>query len=450
MKNPDRVGSLVLMAGLLALIGPGIRAQGDPLQIIRKAAAAERVVYRLTEPAEIRELLGPPLKETETPSGGMVMLEWEYDSGRVSFGKMRGDAAPFTLRRIIWNGERVDIGEDRKMVLRTEDDLRKVDRFWGLQNISLVRLDLRDRKALLDGLSFDTLTEWPPPECLPPEFHPKRLIDNAADPGLGIRSLHERGIDGSGVGLAVIDQPLLLGHEEYSSRIVRYDATGLGDMDPQMHGAPVASIAVGRSIGVAPRAELTYFAVPTWRRDNLPYVQALDRIMALNTALPEDQKIRAVSISTGMFSQQDHFDEWTSALRRAEARGILVVTCDPSHWHYGILTLTPGEDPDRPESYRPGRYTSPEDVLRVPGAGKTVASHRGAEIYTFDRQGGMSWGAPYIAGLSALGFQVNPGLSPEEIITLLLETAVRTEAGPLVNPVGFIEAAKGRSEKRTG
>ena len=39
------------------------------------------------------------------------------------------------------------------------------------------------------------------------------------NPGLGIKSLHESGINGKGVDVAIIDQKLRLTHTEYKSRI---------------------------------------------------------------------------------------------------------------------------------------------------------------------------------------------------------------------------------------
>jgi subtilisin family serine protease len=291
-------------------------------------------------------------------------------------------------------------------------------------------------------MSYDSLTEWPSPEKLPRGFNPEELLENAKSPGLGVRALHAEGIDGKGIGLAIIDQPLLLGHEEYTHRLVRYDATGLSQMPPQMHGPPVASIAVGKNLGVAPGATLTYFAVPTWKRSNLPYIQSLKRIMELNKSLPEDERIRVISISTGMFRHYEHYKEWEKVLHQAETSGILVVTCDPEFVNYGMLSLAPGADPADFRNYSPGSYSSEKDIIRVPGSNKTMASHRGNDVYTFDRSGGMSWGAPYIAGLAALAFQVNPDLKPEEILKILLRTATPTQTIPIVNPRAFIEAAR--------
>lgn len=52
----------------------------------------------------------------------------------------------------------------------------------------------------------------------------------------------------------------------------------------------------------------------------------------------------------------------------------------------------------------------------------------------------MSWGAPYLAGLAALAYQVDPKIDPKTIVELWLRTAVNTDAGPVVNPQGFIKS----------
>ena len=413
-------------------------------QRIKKGIESGKIAYKLTTPEEMISILGNPTKRKEDKDGGMQMLGFEYPDIQMAFWKMRNDPAPFTLRRIYHMGEQVDIGEGKKLVLRTNDDLKKIDRFCGLANISLVKLDLKDQLEFLESMTFDTLTEWPSRDKLPQGFHPDELVANAKNPGLGVRSLHKKGIDGTGVGIAIIDQPLLLGHTEYTTSLTRYDETGLKDLPPQMHGSPVTSIAVGKNLGVAPGASLTYFAVPMWERDNMPYITSLKKILEWNLSLPGQEKIRAVSISNGMFPHYPHYEDWKEMLTLMEKHGILVVTCDPGMLDYGILSLNPGENPDQFKSYKPGIYVSEGDMIRVPGANKTVASYRGNDVYTFDRMGGMSWGAPYIAGLAALAFQVNPNIQPKEIIQLLIATAVRTDAGSIVNPVGFIERIRGK------
>jgi serine protease AprX len=80
--------------------------------------------------------------------------------------------------------------------------------------------------------------------------------------------------------------------------------------------------------------------------------------------------------------------------------------------------------------------------LYVPASNRSMASHRGKDVYTFDTRGGNSWTVPYLAGLAAMAFQVYPEISPEQIVTLFQETATQTKQGRVINPRGFIEAVK--------
>jgi hypothetical protein len=53
----------------------------------------------------------------------------------------------------------------------------------------------------------------------------------------------------------------------------------------------------------------------------------------------------------------------------------------------------------------------------------------------------LSWGAPYITGVVALGMQVNPGLRPDRKDKLLYDSGWNFQKGRLINPIGFVEAA---------
>jgi len=417
--------------------------KADFLIKLQTAIKTGDIRYKLTESEEIKKLLGKPQQESIRKDGGLDILEIEYPDSKIVFEKVRIDrSAPFTISRLTMQGQSINIGQNRKLVLRNNHDLRKLDRFWGLQNVSLKNLDLRGEFEILSNMPFDSYTEWPSQEKLPPDFHLQKLLEDGKNPGLGIRALHAQGITGKGIGIAILDQPLLLGHKEYTSRLIRYDATGLVEFSPQMHGSPISSIAVGKEIGVAPEATLSYFAVPMWESDMSCYTRSLYRIFELNKILPKDEIIRVVSISDGAFIKDKGFQEWQKALRKAEGKGIFVVTCDTSFIKFGTLKRIEGRDSDSPDSYKIGKYCSEEDVLRIPTGNKTIASYRGIDVYTYDREGGRSWAAPYIAGLAALAFQVNPEITPAEIKALLIKTVTNTSAGPIINPTAFIETVK--------
>jgi len=412
------------------------------IDIIRRAVAEGKIAYKLTTPEELKALLGAGGKKKITNDGGMEILVLNYSDILARFGRMRDYSAPFTLLFIIAKGTPMDIGQDRQVILRNEDDLKKFDPFWGFAGVSLANLDLRGHRKLLDTMPFDSQTIWPEPNKMPEGFDPAALLEEGKNPGLGIRRLHEQGIDGRGVSIAIIDQPLLKDHIEYADKIKRYEAIDVEGVNLQMHGPPVTSIAVGKTCGVAPAAALFYFAAPMWKPDNQSYCKVIDEIINLNQSASVSEKIRVVSVSTGMFPQQANFDHWKEVLKRAEKHGILVVTCDPAFLEYGTLSRIPDKDSDNPSSYRRGKYSSANDVLFVPAGNRTIASRRGSEVYTYDRNGGMSWAAPYLAGLAALAYQVNPEIKPKTIVNLWLKTAVQTDIGPVVNPAGFIEAVR--------
>ena len=128
------------------------------------------------------------------------------------------------------------------------------------------------------------------------------------------------------------------------------------------------------------------------------------------------------------------------------ANGVLVVTCDRSVLAYGTLGRAQDGDPDDPASYSAGRASSRGDMLRIPGANRTVADYLDPESCKYEWDGGMSLAAPYLAGLAALAFQLDPTVEPDTIVSLWLETATPTDDVPIINPTGFIGAVRLRAQ----
>jgi len=61
--------------------------------------------------------------------------------------------------------------------------------------------------------------------------------------------------------------------------------------------------------------------------------------------------------------------------------------------------------------------------------------------YQYWGRGGQSWAVPYVAGVLAMGWQVNPEMGNDEAKALLFETAVAgSNGGNIINPAAFIAA----------
>lgn len=423
---------LLVLLPTITYAEPPEKAKPSAADIVRQAVDKGEIAYKLTTPEELKALLGEPQKEKEEDCGRIIALCMSYPNIEVWFRRDKGGRdASFKLQILSIKGEEVDIGGvlqgERQIIVRNIADFHEI----GLWNVDLRNLDLSGEGDYLNGEDFDSLTQWPGPEKLPAGFDPKKLLEEGKNPGLGIRALHEKGIDGKGVGIAIMDQPLLLGHEEYTSRLIRYDVTRASWLPPQMHGSATVGIAVGKTCGVALGAFVFYYAGRTSivHEDQADWI---NEIIKYNETAEKSDRIRVISISANPGQVSDN-DAFLKARKRALDAGILVVTVVEK----GGVTLIEGKDPDDPESYK-GFGSS--DELLIPTGNKTIASHRGINTYRYWRGLAESWTSPYIAGLAALAFQVNPDLQPQTILEQLMKTATHTKAGPVVNPVGFIEA----------
>lgn len=319
-----------------------------------------------------------------------------------------------------------------------------VDAGWGdLRCADLRGMDLSDREEDLFAVDFDTRTQWP--DRLPEGFDPVRLLDLGKNPGLGLQALHAQGITGRGVGVAIIDQTLLVDHREYADRLRLYqEYHAAAGENASVHGPAVASIALGETVGVAPEA-LLYFiaddlgsgAGADFTRDMRFYARDIHRLVSLNETLPEDEKIRVISMSVGWAPDTAGAEEIETAIARARAAGIAVVCVnsrDPLLEPWMGMGRTPYGDPDSLADVCPGLFWEEQlysgeyrgadgSLLLVPMDRRTAASPAGEEDYAYFAEGGMSWAVPYVAGLYALACQVKPDVTFGEFTAAAQATA---------------------------
>lgn len=284
------------------------------------------------------------------------------------------------------------------------------------------------------------------------------LLEAGKNPGLGIRGLHAEGIKGN-VNVAIIDQNMILGNPELEDRIIEYKDFGTGESPDSgsLHGLSVTSILAGKTVGVAPEARVYYASVPGWAADAAYYGDALEWLIGINEALPNDDKIRVVSVSAGPETNYfDNSDRWSDAVAEAQAQGMMIIDCrGEQSTGYVFGSYHDRNDPDNIEKSYPG-YPYGNDgrdftndfwkkYLFAPASERTIAHEmeKGERHFRFDGVGGQSWSVPYVAGVAAMGYQVNPDMTPEQCRELLFSTAWIDGYGlSYVNPPAFVEAAR--------
>jgi serine protease AprX len=443
--------------------GPSIVFQGDVIEEIRFSGQDVGYVFRdkirigsslddvlavLAEPREtvVGEAIGGKdrvlYKDVEGQKGRCYYSSAQ-DHVRMFFTDYKAVALYLTAEE---GGSAMQRRGQVRKTLAAFDDCRWAD---------LSRLDLSDKKDVLITLYLNQEVKWPAKEKMPADFRPDDLFQSAMNPGLGVRRLHARGITGKGVNVGIIDQPLFPDHPEFAGKIAAYHDVGCNS-EGSMHGPAVASLLVGTRCGTAPGARLYHVAAPSWTGDTAYQAKALDWLVEQNQSLPAGQKIRVISISAAPSGPGSPFTKnnemWDEACQRAEAAGILVLDCTTHHGFIGACSLD-ADDPENVAKCKPGYPGLPVQrgtgrPILAPTGPRTKAEEyvKGQCGYQYGGRGGLSWAIPYTAGVLAMGWQVRPDLSAEQMKNLLLASAHEIEGGyRIIDPENFIrqvQAAK--------
>ena len=341
-----------------------------------------------------------------------------------------------------------------------------------IRNKDMRNYDLSNDGIIMKSCTFNESTRFPAGKNKLPygdNLQPGYILENGKNPGLGICELHKQGITGKGVNIAVIDEPLLPGHPEYNGKIAEYKDFGSGEIS-SMQGPAIASLLAGETVGTAPGVKIYYAAVPAWNSyDAEYYAKALDWLVEVNRTLPDGEKIRAVCVSPNPENPLPwiNVDKYLESFQRAEKEGLLVLDCSDEH---GFVIGACGYDFDNPEdvslcapknmyririaSYHYDNirdiYINPDEedinefALRAPVTCRTMAQayDDGGGLlyqYQYNGKGQLSWAIPYVTGVLAMGWQVRPKLTSDEITEILFDTAYIDKRGnKYINPVEFI------------
>ena len=260
-----------------------------------------------------------------------------------------------------------------------------------------------------------------------------------------------------------------MSHQEYKDNLKLYEEIGLhefksgNEQKTSMHGSAVSSILVGKNCGVAPKSDLYYIASDFCIDKNLckNTIRSIDRILEINKNLPQNEKIRVISISRGYNPTDFDYDLFKEKIAEAAKQGVFVVTVSFNRDHdlpFNTGAPNINGDPDDPKSYSTSSWMPFKDKEELPSLwfpqhNRTVAGFTSDSVYTHNFIGGASWQIPWIAGCYALCCQVKPDITPEMFMNLAFETGDILNESPentrpdkenarIVNPQRLIEKLK--------
>ncbi|WP_189783580.1 S8 family peptidase [Streptomyces capitiformicae] len=271
---------------------------------------------------------------------------------------------------------------------------------------------------------------------------------------INAKGVRGRGLDGSGVRVAVIDTGVRATHPDLKDRVSKSanfitwdDETG----DVDGHGTHVAGIIAGTGAasdgkyeGVAPGAEILSARVLSGPLGSLSHI-----INGMEWAA--DEGVDIVNVSLGSRALSDGTDPWSLATDALLERGVLPVvsagnsgsdpfTVSPPSAAEGALAVGAAGGDDAIASFSSrgplfGDYHVKPNI-KAPGVAVTAARAKDTSIGDVDPEGpdgpvddhytrlsGTSMASPAVAGAAALVMQAHPDWTPRQVAQALVSSA---------------------------
>lgn len=283
---------------------------------------------------------------------------------------------------------------------------------------------------------------WPTPDKMPKGFNPQKYIDSHKHPK-EIEISNE--ITGRGINIAIIDGVFNPNHPEYRDNI-KYFQQPLIKMksdSTHYHGSMVVGCAVGKTTGTAPDASVYYFTRAK-NNDEAPMeiIAVLKSVLEFNKKQSKQNKINILSCSwnPARFAINDkEYTEIMNLFNEIEAQNIKIILCGDNSNEYKSSFSVSKRDfvPTSLDTHS----TEYNETIKIPTNEKTVPYNTGG--YLYQKIGGDSSSAPYLAGVYACALQDNtifitrPNWQ-QELDTIMKETATKSKNGALIiNPINI-------------
>lgn len=284
-------------------------------------------------------------------------------------------------------------------------------------------------------IPFSTRTKFPKKH----PFHFNQSIYHVDD---DIRKLHEVGIDGSGMNIAVIDFYFETIPNELKESLF-YLKDYAENSEVSFHGTTVACQLCGKNLGVAPKAKLWFYQVGQGRKNI-----AKDDLSALKDIYEKNKNganIKVISISGSRHRENPEFKDVYQKLLN---QGCYIIDSIIFGENFTSINV----DANTGELY----YTDRQEEAMGSEIATKIAIKTGGKMtplvttendYLYCGQATYSWSIPILAGYFTLTLQINPDLTYDEFIDLARKT-VKNENGIMVfNINGVIEELKKERSK---
>jgi serine protease AprX len=280
-------------------------------------------------------------------------------------------------------------------------------------------------------------------------------------PHIGVPPIWNAGYLGTGVKIAIVDTGLDPDHPDFAGRVVTGASFVGGDYrDENGHGTHVTSIAAGtgdaqggKYRGVAPGASI-YVARSLDKYGG----GSMSTVMA-GVEWSVDQGVDVINLSLGGTGSSDGSDALSMTCNAAVAQGIVVCI---AAGNAGPSSRTIGSPGAAADVITVGATDRNDGVARFSSRGPTADGRTkpdicfpGTDIVAarasntsmgqplndrYTASSGTSMATPHMAGLAALLLQAAPDLTPAQVKTVLMDTALNLGQDPNTQGAGRAQA----------
>lgn len=303
------------------------------------------------------------------------------------------------------------------------------------QNIVFDDVDLSKYSEAFKHITFNENTfAKVSPEHLPLGFNPQEVLEKGKTIGLGIDKAHANGYTGEGVSYAIIDSgtkdgKFNEGEQHNDIHFAEYNVSQYSENIEWLnhfHGRAVSYIAQE----IVPQADCYYYATHFGDGMDASVIDNLKQILEKNKALPDNQKIRFISMSLPLYGGA----EAKEVIKELESQGVWVfyggceeregdINKEPGNgWKIAYLEKKdPNGHVDDFDNYQ--IYAGDANVLYVNAGNRTVPDLASPNEYRHDSIPSGSWSTPVIAGYYVLACQADSTMTKERFLELANNTA---------------------------
>ncbi len=299
---------------------------------------------------------------------------------------------------------------------------------WGLTSVDVSDVDFSNLSLEdMTHLAFSSTTKFG--NKLPQGYNPEQILKQSISVGKNISKIHNQGINGEGIIVAVIDSGFQAeNHIEFKGINLIRATNSTQEFEYHHHIENVLCKLCGKNLGVAPKSKVIYYE--TSMDEDLSYESML-ALQDIINRINNGEEIRAVSCSFSILNDTDkHYKECLSLIKELKQLNCEVVDSVRFGENYfccgtDFLNITDDSDKYKVCSFAKGKSWENEckQNVNIVCSGRAVLEFCNDNGYKYEVVDCFSWTIPQLVGIYCLALQIDKSLDFDTFTQIVVKTS---------------------------